>query len=96
MRALRPDLAAVSRIDARGVIVTALGDDGEHQVVSRFFAPALGIPEDTATGSAHCALASGGRRASVTVIRARQVSARGATIDVELAGDRVRRLHAAP
>ena len=58
VRHLAPDLAAIARIDARGVIVTAAGDDGEHAIVSRFFGPAMGIPEDSATGSAHCALAS--------------------------------------
>jgi PhzF family phenazine biosynthesis protein len=90
VRALRPDLAAVARIDARGIIATAPGDDGEHQVVSRFFAPAAGIPEDSATGSSHCALAGWWAPRLGNRIRCRQLSARGATIDVELAGDRVR------
>ncbi len=90
VRTLAPDLAAIARIDARGVIVTAAGDDGEHAIVSRFFGPAMGIPEDSATGSAHCALASWWAPRLGDTFRARQVSARGATIDVELAGDRVR------
>ena len=42
----------------RGVIATAPADPGgEHDFVSRFFAPADGIPEDPVTGSAHTALA---------------------------------------
>jgi PhzF family phenazine biosynthesis protein len=90
VRNLAPDLAAVARIDARGVIVTAAGDDGEHAIVSRFFGPAMGIPEDSATGSAHCALAAWWAPRLGNSFRARQVSARGATIDVEFAGDRVR------
>jgi PhzF family phenazine biosynthesis protein len=90
VRTLQPDLAAIARIDARGVIATAAGDDGEHAIVSRFFAPAMGIPEDSATGSAHCALASWWAPRLGDTFRARQVSARGATIDVQLAGDRVR------
>ena len=50
----------------------------------------MGIPEDSATGSAHCALAAWWAPRLGNTFRARQVSARGATIDVELAGDRVR------
>jgi predicted PhzF superfamily epimerase YddE/YHI9 len=90
VRTLAPDLAAVAQIDARGVIVTAAGDDGEHAIVSRFFAPAMGIPEDSATGSAHCALASWWAPRLGDAFRARQASPRGATIDVEGTGDRVR------
>lgn len=90
VRTLAPDLAALAQIDARGVIVTAAGDDGEHAVVSRFFAPGMGIPEDSATGSAHCALASWWAPRLGHAFRARQVSARGATIDVQVDGDRVR------
>ncbi len=61
VRALTPDFPAIGRLDARGVIVTSrpgratvesLGVD----FVSRYFAPAAGVPEDPVTGSAHCAL----------------------------------------
>jgi PhzF family phenazine biosynthesis protein len=90
VRSVAPDLAAVAGLHARGVIATAPGDDGEHAIVSRFFAPAMGIPEDSATGSAHCALASWWAPRLGDAFRARQASARGATIDVQLAGDRVR------
>ena len=90
VRNLAPDRAAIARIDARGVIVTAAGDDGEHAIVSRFFGPAMGIPEDSATGSAHCALAAWWAPRLGHTFRARQASARGATIDVELVGRRVR------
>lgn len=89
VRALRPDFAAVARLDAVGVIVTAPGDDCDF--VSRYFAPRVGIPEDPATGSSHCTLvpywaACMGR----TVLEARQVSARGGEMHCELAGERVR------
>lgn len=60
VRGLEPDLAAIKRMPYRGVIVTAAGDredGGDVDFVSRFFAPALGIPEDPVTGSAHCTLA---------------------------------------
>ena len=45
VRRLAPDLAAIARLDRDGVIVTAPGDDG-YDFVSRYFAPAKGIPED--------------------------------------------------
>ena len=64
VRGLRPDLAAVERIGeeatrGRGnLAVCALADASEpHDVIDRFFAPGSGIPEDPATGSAHCILA---------------------------------------
>ena len=63
VRALKPDLAAIEKIagEATGgrgnISVAALADAGSaHDVVSRFFAPGSGIPEDPATGSAHCIL----------------------------------------
>ena len=55
VRGLSPDLAAIARLPAAGVIVTAPSDDG-YDCVSRYFAPAKGIPEDPVTGGAHCAL----------------------------------------
>ncbi|WP_371416695.1 PhzF family phenazine biosynthesis protein [Sphingosinicella sp. BN140058] len=55
VRALAPDLAALARLPAAGVIVTAAGEDG-YDIVSRYFAPAKGIPEDPVTGGAHCGL----------------------------------------
>jgi len=56
LRSLSPDMAAIARIDRSGVIVTAAGD-GPYDFVSRYFAPAKGVPEDPVTGSAHCMLA---------------------------------------
>jgi PhzF family phenazine biosynthesis protein len=58
VRALSPDFRALMELDTRGVVVTARGDGGsEHDFVSRFFAPQVGIDEDPVTGSAHCGLA---------------------------------------
>jgi predicted PhzF superfamily epimerase YddE/YHI9 len=45
VRSLAPDLAAIARLDRTGVVVTAAGD-GPYDFVSRYFAPAKGIPED--------------------------------------------------
>src|SRR5262245_53629270 len=55
VRSLEPDFAMIARLDRTGVVVTAAGD-GTHDFVSRYFAPAKGIPEDPVTGAAHCAL----------------------------------------
>ena len=57
VRALAPDLAAIAGLGVRCVVVTAGGDKPGIDCVSRVFAPAVGIPEDPVTGSAHCTLA---------------------------------------
>jgi len=89
VRELSPDIAAIARIDRSGVIVTALGDSG-YDFVSRYFAPAKGIPEDPVTGGAHCALAPyWGKRLNKTAFLAYQASPRGGEIKCRLAGDRV-------
>ncbi|MEZ5351765.1 MAG: PhzF family phenazine biosynthesis protein [Bryobacteraceae bacterium] len=53
---LNPNMDALAQLDRIGVIATAPGDEDGVDFVSRFFAPAAGIPEDPATGSAHCTL----------------------------------------
>lgn len=89
VRALQPDLAALARLDARGVIVTAPGDDG-FDCISRFFAPTVGVPEDPVTGSAHCAIAPyWAEQTGQTTLRAYQASPRGGELGLEVRGDRV-------
>ena len=89
VRELSPDIAAIARLDRSGVIVTASGD-GVHDFVSRYFAPAKGIPEDPVTGGAHCTLTPyWANRLNKTVFRAYQASRRGGEITCRLAGDRV-------
>lgn len=58
IRALRPDFAALAKLDVRGVAVTSrpAHPSSGYDFISRFFAPAVGINEDPVTGSAHCAL----------------------------------------
>jgi PhzF family phenazine biosynthesis protein len=51
---LDPDFAGLGKATARGIIVTAKGN--ECDFVSRFFAPQVGINEDPVTGSAHTTL----------------------------------------
>lgn len=89
VRDLAPDFQQLASIPGRGFIVTAPGG-GEFDFVSRFFAPRAGIDEDPATGSAHCTLAGywQGRLGKTTFI-ARQISKRGGTLRVEVAGNRV-------
>jgi PhzF family phenazine biosynthesis protein len=89
VRELAPDIAVIARMDRSGVIVTAPGD-GDYDFVSRYFAPAKGIPEDPVTGGAHCALAPyWGERLNKTALRAYQASPRGGEILCRWAGDRV-------
>ena len=91
VRTLQPDLGRLAQIDARGVIVTARSDSPDADIVSRFFAPRVGVPEDPVTGSAHCRLAPyWASRLGTTTLRAVQASARGGSLLVELEGDRVR------
>jgi PhzF family phenazine biosynthesis protein len=98
VRSLRPDLAAVEKIasqavDDRGnIVVTAFADAGSaHDVVSRFFAPGSGIPEDPATGAAHCILAPlFADKLGRPVLRFHQAyPGRGGDIETEVRGDRV-------
>lgn len=91
--ALEPDmraLAACNRQDNRGVIVTAPADDGEHDFVSRYFAPAHGVDEDPVTGSAHCTLAPyWAQRLGRDTLLGRQISRRGGTVHCRIHGERV-------
>lgn len=91
VRALRPDLRRLAGWDVRGVLVTAPATDPGADFVSRCFFPALGVPEDPVTGSAHCALAPWWTaRLGRTVLVGRQLSARGGVVACEVVGDRVR------
>ena len=89
LRELAPDMAAVAHMERPGLIVTAKGDDG-YDFISRYFAPAKGIPEDPVTGSAHCMLVPYWcKQLGKTEFRAFQASLRGGEIICRLAGDRV-------
>jgi PhzF family phenazine biosynthesis protein len=89
VRGLSPDLAAVARLDRSGLVVTAPGDNG-YDFVSRYFAPAKGIPEDPVTGSAHCMLTPyWAKRLGKNTLRAFQASPRGGEVLCRLKDDRV-------
>jgi PhzF family phenazine biosynthesis protein len=89
VRELAPDIAALARLDRSGVIVTACAT-GVYDFVSRYFAPAKGIPEDPVTGGAHCALVPyWAARLGKTTFRAFQASQRGGEVVCRLVGERV-------
>ncbi len=89
LRELTPDMLILSRMDRPGVIVTAPGEGG-YDFISRYFAPAKGIPEDPVTGAAHCMLAPyWSERLGKSEFRAFQASRRGGEIICRLKGDRV-------
>lgn len=82
-------MALVARIDRPGVIVTAPGE-GTYDFVSRYFAPAKGIPEDPVTGAAHCMLSPyWAKRPGKTTFRAFQASRRGGEVGCRLLDERV-------
>jgi predicted PhzF superfamily epimerase YddE/YHI9 len=87
--ALAPDFAALGKVECFGVAATAPGEDG-IDFVSRFFAPAQGVPEDPVTGSSHCTLTPyWAKRLGKAQLEARQLSRRGGALSCALDGDRV-------
>ena len=93
LRSLRPNFKLMGTfLDKKrhGVIVTCLSNNPAFDFVSRFFAPAAGIPEDPVTGSAHCSLGPFWRdRLGKKSFTAFQASSRGGVVRVRCEGDRV-------
>ena len=98
VRGLAPDLSALRSVgnEATGgpgqVIVAALADAGRpYAVVSRFFAPSCGIPEDPTTGSAHCILTPlyGDKLGAETLRFHQAYPGRGGDLECENRGSRV-------
>lgn len=96
--ALTPDLKRLAELGMPGgadrgnfgCLATA-GHAGAD-VTSRFFAPGSGIDEDPATGSWHCMLSAimSPKLGSATLNNYQAYPTRGAWIETELAGDRVK------
>ena len=85
----KPDMVALAKLPWLGAIVTARGS--QHDFVSRYFAPAIGINEDPVTGSTHCLLIPyWSRRLGKSSLTACQRSARGGELFCRLEGDRVK------
>jgi len=94
VRRVKPDFKLLESVlrDQKllGVAVTAPSDDKAYDFVSRFFAPAAGIPEDPVTGSAHCCLGPFWEaRLHQNTFSAYQASARGGALQVCCEGGRV-------
>jgi PhzF family phenazine biosynthesis protein len=90
IRTLHPDFHLLGMLDARGIIVTSAATTNGADFVSRFFAPRSGIDEDPVTGSAHCTLAPfWADRLGRPELVGYQVSPRGGTVKVRVAGERV-------
>jgi len=85
----KPDMVALAKLPWPGAIVTARGK--QHDFVSRYFAPAVGINEDSVTGSAHCLLIPyWSNRLGKLELTAFQRSARGGELFCRLEGERVK------
>ena len=89
VRAYRPDLTAIAALEGvRGVAITARGEGTD--IVSRFFGPAAGIPEDAVTGSLHALLVPyWAARLGRDRLTAYQASARGGRMEARLEPTRV-------
>ena len=91
VRRYQPDAAGILALTGLSLCITAQGDaDGAFDFVSRYFAPAVGIPEDPVTGSIHASLVPyWAERQGRLALVAFQASRRGGRLDCRLAGDRV-------
>jgi PhzF family phenazine biosynthesis protein len=98
VRALSPNIAALEPIagEATGgrgnICVAAPSDDGDYDVIDRFFAPGSGIAEDPATGSMHCILGPlfADKLGKAEVRFHQAYPGRGGDIETEMRGDRIR------
>ncbi len=85
---IKVDFQIISKIDARGIIVTAKGDTVDF--VSRFFGPQSGIDEDPVTGSAHTTLTPyWAKKLGKNELSAIQLSKRKGYLKCKLLNDRV-------
>jgi PhzF family phenazine biosynthesis protein len=98
VRGLAPDLAALDKVSSaatggRGNVgVSALAPPrAPYDVVSRFFAPGSGIPEDPTTGSLHCILAPlfAGKLGRARIGFYQAYPGRGGDLVCEVRGERV-------
>ena len=88
VRELIPDFGLISAHSEEGFIITAQGE--KHDIVSRFFGPNVGVPEDPVTGFAHCALMDyWNQKTGKTQLNAFQASKRGGELTLEKHVDRV-------
>jgi PhzF family phenazine biosynthesis protein len=87
---VRPDIARIAEYPVRGVIVTGRASSSECDLVSRFFAPRVGVNEDPVCGSAHCFLGPyWAEKLGRNKLTAHQVSCRGGVVKIRVEGSRV-------
>lgn len=88
LAAIDPNHEYLKKLDYRGVIATA--PSKKYDFVVRFFAPKVGIPEDSVTGSAYTQLAPYWARVlGKNKLEAKQTSSRSGKVYCELKNDRV-------
>ena len=86
----QPEFEKIAEFTEQGLIITAPGDAGERDFVSRFFAPRLGVNEDPVTGSAHCCLAVyWSQRLGKVFLHAEQLSQRRGFVKMQVNTDSV-------
>ena len=86
-----PDFQLLKLVKARGVIISAEANDKKIDFVSRFFAPTIGIDEDSVTGSTHALLAPyWGAVLNKKKLVAKQISKRGGELDCEVLPNRIK------
>jgi PhzF family phenazine biosynthesis protein len=89
IKALKPDFKALSKLNVRGLIVTAPGNKSD--VVCRFFCPAIGVNEDPVTGSAHTTMIPyWTKKLDKKDILSHQLSERGGELFCKDLGERVK------
>ena len=87
LKSLTPNFKKISKLDARGLIVSAPSNTVDF--VSRCFFPQLGVNEDPVTGSAHTLLMPyWSNRLGRNKLSANQVSQRGGVLHCEYKGAR--------
>ena len=88
IQAMKPDFTKLAKINSRGVVISAPGNDVDF--VSRCFFPQTGVDEDPVTGSAHTMLIPyWAKQLDKIQFKAHQLSARGGVLDCYLINDRV-------
>lgn len=88
IRDIVPQFDAISKLEGRGVIITAKGEQVDF--ASRFFAPQSGIIEDPVTGSAHTTLTPyWAEKLDKTALSAIQLSERKGYLQCKFKGERV-------
>ncbi|MFM7429147.1 MAG: PhzF family phenazine biosynthesis protein [Flammeovirgaceae bacterium] len=85
---MSPDFKLIEKVEARGIIVTAKGNQADF--VSRFYGPQSGMDEDPVTGSAHTSLTPYWAKVlNKPEFTAMQLSNRTGKLKCKLLGDRV-------